>query len=54
MKRIAALKEKWNDYVLEHPVLKFLTSNGFILIGTVIAAFALAYSASTLMTSFPL
>lgn len=44
MKRIAALKEKWNDYVLEHPVLKFLTSNGFILIGTIIAAFALAYS----------
>ena len=50
MKRIAALKEKWNDYVLEHPVLKFLTSNGFILIGTIIAAFALAYSYRALVS----
>lgn len=43
MKKIEEYKSKFNDYVIDHPVLKFFISNGFILIGTIISAFIMAY-----------
>lgn len=50
MKFVSELKEKYDDFILDRPILKILTSDAFMLLGTVIAAFLLAFTYRALVS----